>query len=163
MEICKLHLLASFIQTGGGGLMDSIHLSVLQIVFDALLLYNHLLKHFWQLFSDYLFYFMPFYLQHYSNTIFPFSVKLEQGTVTALLEENGTVEGVLYKNKAGEELKAYAPLTIVCDGCFSNLRRTLCSSNVRPMHYSLFVNYMFPLPNLWIFLLFFPFFVQSIW
>ncbi|KAG1348134.1 squalene monooxygenase [Cocos nucifera] len=58
------------------------------------------------------------------------NVKLEQGTVTALLEENGTVKGVLYKNKAGEEVQAYAPLTIVCDGCFSNLRRTLCSPNV---------------------------------
>ncbi|XP_008798906.2 squalene monooxygenase SE1-like [Phoenix dactylifera] len=58
------------------------------------------------------------------------NVKLEQGTVTALLEENGTIKGVSYKNKAGAELKAYAPLTIVCDGCFSNLRRTLCSPKV---------------------------------
>lgn len=58
------------------------------------------------------------------------NIKLEQGTVTALLEENGIVKGVTYKNKAGEELKAYAPLTIVCDGCFSNLRRTLCSPKV---------------------------------
>ncbi|KAK6160573.1 hypothetical protein DH2020_003954 [Rehmannia glutinosa] len=51
------------------------------------------------------------------------NVKLEQGTVTSLLEENGTIRGVQYKTKSGEELKAYAPLTIVCDGCFSNLRR----------------------------------------
>ncbi|CAN6320836.1 unnamed protein product [Urochloa humidicola] len=55
------------------------------------------------------------------------NVQLEQGTVTSLLEENGTVKGVQYKTKSGEELKAYAPLTIVCDGCFSNLRRALCS------------------------------------
>lgn len=54
--------------------------------------------------------------------------------MTALLEENGTVKGVIYKTKLnGEELlkKAYAPLTIVCDGCFSNLRRALCSSKVK--------------------------------
>uniref|UniRef100_A0A0E0NS09 Squalene monooxygenase n=1 Tax=Oryza rufipogon TaxID=4529 RepID=A0A0E0NS09_ORYRU len=58
------------------------------------------------------------------------NVHLEQGTVTSLLEEGGTVKGVQYKTKSGEELKAYAPLTIVCDGCFSNLRRVLCSPKV---------------------------------
>lgn len=64
--------------------------------------------------------------------IFAFpSVHLEQGTVTSLLEENGTIKGVQYKTKNGEELKAYAHLTIVCDGCFSNLRRTLCKPQVR--------------------------------
>ncbi|KAI3958853.1 hypothetical protein MKX01_023529 [Papaver californicum] len=50
------------------------------------------------------------------------NIRLEQGTVTSLLEENGTVIGIPYKTKNGEELKAYAPLTVVCDGCFSNLR-----------------------------------------
>jgi 2-polyprenyl-6-methoxyphenol hydroxylase-like FAD-dependent oxidoreductase len=60
-----------------------------------------------------------------------FSVQLEQGTVTSLLEENGTVRGVQYKSKDGQEHKAYAPLTIVCDGCFSNLRRTLCNPKVK--------------------------------
>lgn len=58
------------------------------------------------------------------------NVRMEQGTVTSLLEENGTVKGVSYKSKSGEELKSYAPLTIVCDGCFSNLRRSLCSPMV---------------------------------
>ncbi|KAG6502479.1 squalene monooxygenase SE1-like [Zingiber officinale] len=58
------------------------------------------------------------------------NVQLEQGTVTSLLEENGTVKGVVYKNKAGDEFKAFAPLTIVCDGCFSNLRKSLCSPKV---------------------------------
>ncbi|KAH6803606.1 oxidoreductase family protein [Perilla frutescens var. frutescens] len=58
------------------------------------------------------------------------NVQLEQGTVTSLLEENGTIKGVHYKTKAGEEVKAYAPLTIVCDGCFSNLRRSLCNPKV---------------------------------
>ncbi|KAM7518446.1 hypothetical protein LguiB_017408 [Lonicera macranthoides] len=58
------------------------------------------------------------------------NVKLEQGTVTSLLEENGTIKGVQYKSKTGEELTKYAPLTIVCDGCFSNLRRSLCNPQV---------------------------------
>ncbi|CAL5326109.1 hypothetical protein CsSME_00005509 [Camellia sinensis var. sinensis] len=58
------------------------------------------------------------------------NVQLKQGTVTSLLEENGTIKGVQYKTKTGQELKAYAPLTIVCDGCFSNLRRSLCKPQV---------------------------------
>ncbi|KAL1189362.1 Squalene epoxidase 2 [Cardamine amara subsp. amara] len=59
------------------------------------------------------------------------NVRLEQGTVTSLLEENGTIKGVQYRTKQGNnELRSYAPLTIVCDGCFSNLRRTLCKPKV---------------------------------
>ncbi|WRX15160.1 Squalene epoxidase - like 7 [Theobroma cacao] len=58
------------------------------------------------------------------------NVNLEQGTVTSLLEENGTILGVHYKNKSGQELTASAPLTIVCDGGFSNLRRSLCYRKV---------------------------------
>jgi 2-polyprenyl-6-methoxyphenol hydroxylase-like FAD-dependent oxidoreductase len=58
-------------------------------------------------------------------------VQLEQGTVTSLLEEKGTIKGVQYKTKTGQEMTAYAPLTIVCDGCFSNLRRSLCNPKVR--------------------------------
>lgn len=58
------------------------------------------------------------------------NVQLEQGTVTALLEEKGTIKGVQYKTKTGQEMTACAPLTIVCDGCFSNLRRSLCNPKV---------------------------------
>ncbi|KAL6993898.1 Squalene epoxidase 1 [Sarracenia purpurea var. burkii] len=58
------------------------------------------------------------------------NVQLKQGTVTSLLEENGTIKGVQYKTKTGQELRSYAPLTIVCDGCFSNLRRSLCDPKV---------------------------------
>ncbi|KAM7250079.1 hypothetical protein ACFE04_021962 [Oxalis oulophora] len=58
------------------------------------------------------------------------NVSLEQGTVTSLLEDKGTIKGVQYKSKDGQEHRAYAPLTIVCDGCFSNLRRTLCTPKV---------------------------------
>ncbi|XP_073122708.1 squalene monooxygenase SE1-like [Henckelia pumila] len=58
------------------------------------------------------------------------NVNLEQGTVTSLIEEDGTVKGVRYRSKNGQEMAAYAPLTIVCDGCFSNLRRSLCTPKV---------------------------------
>ncbi|KAK6238199.1 hypothetical protein QUC31_003668 [Theobroma cacao] len=58
------------------------------------------------------------------------NVKLEQGTVTSLITEKGTVKGVQYKTKNGQQLIAKAPLTIVCDGCFSNLRRSLCNPKV---------------------------------
>ncbi|GKV33461.1 hypothetical protein SLEP1_g41978 [Rubroshorea leprosula] len=58
------------------------------------------------------------------------NVRLEQGTVTTLLEEKGTIKGVQYKTKDGKELTAFAPLTVVCDGCFSNLRRSLCNPKV---------------------------------
>ncbi|KAE8654386.1 Squalene monooxygenase [Hibiscus syriacus] len=51
-------------------------------------------------------------------------------TVTSLLEENGTVKGVHYKDKSGQALTAYAPLTVVCDGCFSNLRHSLCNPKI---------------------------------
>lgn len=58
------------------------------------------------------------------------NLQLEQGAVTSLLEEKGTIKGVQYKTRTGQELTAYAPLTIVCDGCFSNLRRSLCNPKV---------------------------------
>ncbi|KAJ9159319.1 hypothetical protein P3X46_024830 [Hevea brasiliensis] len=58
------------------------------------------------------------------------NVRLEEGTVTSLLEVKGTIKGVQYKTKSGRELTAHAPLTIVCDGCFSNLRRSLCNPKV---------------------------------
>lgn len=62
-------------------------------------------------------------------------MRLEQGTVTSLFEEKGTVKGVQYKSKDGQELTAFAPLTIVCDGCYSNLRRTLCNPKVNIICY----------------------------
>lgn len=51
--------------------------------------------------------------------------------MTSLIEEKGSIKGVQYKTKDGQELTAYAPLTVVCDGCFSNLRRSLCKPKVR--------------------------------
>ncbi|GMH13571.1 hypothetical protein Nepgr_015412 [Nepenthes gracilis] len=58
------------------------------------------------------------------------NVRLEQGTVVSLIEEKGTIKGVRYKPNTGQELTALAPLTIVCDGGFSNLRRSLCNPKV---------------------------------
>ncbi|KAH6823602.1 oxidoreductase family protein [Perilla frutescens var. hirtella] len=70
-----------------------------------------------------------------SESSYFYSVRLEQGTVTRLIEEEGTVKGVQYKTKKGEEITAYAPLTIVCDGCFSNLRRSLSSPQVENLSF----------------------------
>lgn len=81
---------------------------------------------YFEVFGLFSFIFMPFIIKIFS------SVRLEQGTVTSLLEEKGTIKGVQYKTKTGEELTMFAPLTIVCDGCFSNLRRSLCNPKVMP-------------------------------
>ncbi|RYR63735.1 hypothetical protein Ahy_A04g021494 isoform F [Arachis hypogaea] len=67
----------------------------------------------------------------FHNGRFIQSVQMNEGTVTSLLwKDNKTVIGVQYKSKDGKEQKAYAPLTIVCDGCFSKLRRSLCHPKV---------------------------------
>ncbi|KAJ0840853.1 putative squalene monooxygenase [Helianthus annuus] len=58
------------------------------------------------------------------------NVELTQGTVTSLVEDEGIIRGVQYKTKSGEVMQAFAPLTVVCDGCFSNLRRSLCKPQV---------------------------------
>ncbi|XP_010454707.1 PREDICTED: squalene epoxidase 5-like [Camelina sativa] len=63
------------------------------------------------------------------------NVRLEEGTVRSLIEEKGVIKGVAYKNKAGEETTALAPLTVVCDGCYSNLRRSLNDNNAAVLSY----------------------------
>lgn len=56
---------------------------------------------------------------------------MEEGTVKSLIEEKGVIKGVIYKNTAAcQETTAFAPLTVVCDGCYSNLRRSLVDSIV---------------------------------
>ncbi|KAL2322343.1 hypothetical protein Fmac_026722 [Flemingia macrophylla] len=79
------------------------------------------------------------------------NVRMEQGTVTSLLKQNNeTVIGVKYKTKDGQELTAHAPLTVVCDGCFSNLRQFLCHSKVEVTSYSVGLvleNCQLPLEN----------------
>ncbi|KAJ0100802.1 hypothetical protein Patl1_04838 [Pistacia atlantica] len=58
------------------------------------------------------------------------NVRLEQGTVTSLIEEKGIIKGVTYRTKTGQGLTTYAPLTVVCDGCCSNFRRSLSKPKV---------------------------------
>ncbi|XP_043922870.1 squalene monooxygenase-like [Protopterus annectens] len=56
------------------------------------------------------------------------NVTVIEGNVTSLLEENACVIGVQYKDKEGGDVKKlYAPLTLVADGIFSNLRKSLIS------------------------------------
>eukprot|EP01133_Synstelium_polycarpum_P013828 gene13828-16305_t len=67
------------------------------------------------------------------------SVTLVQATVKALVEDavTGRITGVRFTTSSGVESEAYAPLTVVCDGCFSNLRRSLVTST--PSQTSTFV------------------------
>ncbi|XP_038123216.1 squalene monooxygenase [Cyprinodon tularosa] len=60
------------------------------------------------------------------------NVKLLEGTVTSLLEENGCVTGVQYKDKETGDIKdLHAGLTVVADGCFSKFRKSLVSGKAR--------------------------------
>ncbi|XP_051132629.1 squalene monooxygenase SE1-like isoform X2 [Andrographis paniculata] len=67
-------------------------------------------------------------MRHKASTL-P-NVRLEQGAVTSLVSEKGIIRGVRYKTKNGEERTSFAPLTVVCDGGFANLSRSLCTSQV---------------------------------
>ncbi|KAH0908714.1 hypothetical protein HID58_032035, partial [Brassica napus] len=42
---------------------------------------------------------------------------------------------VTYKTNEGEETTAFAPLTVVCDGCYSNLRRSVNDNNAEVLSY----------------------------
>ncbi|CAH2044276.1 unnamed protein product [Thlaspi arvense] len=63
------------------------------------------------------------------------NVRLEEGTVKSLIEEKGVVKGVTYKTSTGQETTAFAPLTVVCDGCYSNLRRSLNDNNAEVLSF----------------------------
>ncbi|MBA0607746.1 hypothetical protein Godav_020011, partial [Gossypium davidsonii] len=65
------------------------------------------------------------------------NVSIEQGIMTSLIEENGTIKGVQYKTKGGRESSSYicSPYYIVCDNCFSNLRHSLCNPKVNVPSY----------------------------
>ncbi|MGH0136119.1 UNVERIFIED_CONTAM: hypothetical protein FKN15_010901 [Acipenser sinensis] len=59
------------------------------------------------------------------------SVKLIEGTVTNLQEEEGCVTGIQYKDKeTGDVKELHAPLTVVADGCFSKFRKNLVTDSV---------------------------------
>ncbi|KAM9797900.1 squalene monooxygenase [Neosynchiropus ocellatus] len=56
------------------------------------------------------------------------NVTFVEGTVTRMEEEDGSVTGVQYRDKATGEVKLlHAPLTVVADGCFSKFRKSLVS------------------------------------
>ncbi|XP_072045792.1 squalene monooxygenase-like [Amphiura filiformis] len=60
------------------------------------------------------------------------SVTYIEGTATKVLEENGCVVGVMYKDRETQEVKElHAPLTIISDGCFSKFRKDLISNQVK--------------------------------
>eukprot|EP01117_Protostelium_nocturnum_P004744 TRINITY_DN1720_c0_g1_i1.p1 TRINITY_DN1720_c0_g1~~TRINITY_DN1720_c0_g1_i1.p1 ORF type:complete len:480 (+),score=163.78 TRINITY_DN1720_c0_g1_i1:99-1538(+) len=62
------------------------------------------------------------------------NVKVVEGTARNLIEEEETessedklVKGVEYKSTDGSIHRVYAPLTFVCDGCFSDFRKRITS------------------------------------
>uniref|UniRef100_A0A7N6BTA4 Squalene monooxygenase n=1 Tax=Anabas testudineus TaxID=64144 RepID=A0A7N6BTA4_ANATE len=60
------------------------------------------------------------------------NVTLVEGTVSSLLEEEGCVTGVQYKDKeTGDLREIHAALTVVADGCFSKFRKSLVSGKAR--------------------------------
>ncbi|KAK4476953.1 hypothetical protein RD792_016123 [Penstemon davidsonii] len=61
------------------------------------------------------------------------NVELVQGTATSLIEEKGTVKGIKYKTRGGQELTARAPLTVICDGCFSSFREFLAVPKINKL------------------------------
>nr|XP_048313156.1 squalene monooxygenase [Myodes glareolus] len=59
------------------------------------------------------------------------NVKFIEGVVLQLLEEDGAVTGVQYKDKeTGDTKELHAPLTVVADGLFSKFRKNLVSNKV---------------------------------
>ncbi|KAM4687952.1 squalene monooxygenase [Discoglossus pictus] len=59
------------------------------------------------------------------------NTKFIEGTVQQLLEEDGTVQGVQYKERETGDIKELrAPLTVVADGLFSKFRKNLITGNV---------------------------------
>ncbi|EGG19984.1 squalene monooxygenase [Cavenderia fasciculata] len=71
------------------------------------------------------------------------NVTVVEGTVKALIEDDNQVHGVTYvtlDSETGQQVSMdkRAPLTIVCDGCFSNLRRVITPANT-PSQTSTFV------------------------
>ncbi|KAL6032939.1 hypothetical protein STEG23_010928 [Scotinomys teguina] len=59
------------------------------------------------------------------------NVKFIEGVVLQLLEEDGAVTGVRYKDReTGDTKELRAPLTVVADGLFSRFRKNLISNKV---------------------------------
>jgi squalene monooxygenase len=56
-------------------------------------------------------------------------VTVRQGIVMETVEQDNTVLGVSYKTEDGAKRHAYAPLTVIADGCFSRFRKGLVKSD----------------------------------
>lgn len=56
------------------------------------------------------------------------SVELKQGTVLKLMQSNGRITGVVYRQADGAEVRARAHLTVVSDGCFSAFRNSFSTA-----------------------------------
>ncbi|CAB4290793.1 unnamed protein product [Prunus armeniaca] len=64
------------------------------------------------------------------------NVRLEQGTVTSLLDDNGNIKGMQYKCKGShQEITAHAPLTIVCDGFHKQIMHVILADPSPIMFY----------------------------
>ncbi|XP_077869880.1 squalene monooxygenase-like [Saccoglossus kowalevskii] len=60
------------------------------------------------------------------------TVRYIEATVNRIVEEDGRVVGVTYKDKQTDEIKEIrAPLTIIADGCFSRFRKHLVKSSTK--------------------------------
>lgn len=58
-------------------------------------------------------------------------VMIIEGTATTLLKDSETVVGIRYRDRMSREMReVFAPLTIICDGCFSRFRKGLVQSKV---------------------------------
>ncbi|KAF3840194.1 hypothetical protein F7725_018911 [Dissostichus mawsoni] len=60
------------------------------------------------------------------------NVTMLEGTVTTLLEEDGCVTGVQFRDKETGDIKEiHAGLTVVADGCFSKFRKSLVAAKAQ--------------------------------
>uniref|UniRef100_UPI00358F66C0 squalene monooxygenase n=1 Tax=Myxine glutinosa TaxID=7769 RepID=UPI00358F66C0 len=69
------------------------------------------------------------------------TVRYIEGTALRLIEEDGKVLGIEYREKQSGEVKELrTPLTIIADGCFSNFRKSLIKTSVSI--YSHFIGFL---------------------
>jgi squalene monooxygenase len=57
------------------------------------------------------------------------NITLVQGNVTEIIEVDNIIKGVKYTDREGNEIKQFAPLTVVCDGPMSMFRSKLSKPN----------------------------------
>ena len=78
------------------------------------------------------------FLQKMRSYILPHpNVTVIEGTVTDLLEDNGSIKGIRYNTKEDENLTITSLLTVVCDGMFSIFRARLSDNPKKVSSYFL--------------------------